>query len=235
MLSLARPFLDLVPRLPEPQALALAGALGISPPHAGDRFAVYAGLLSLLAAAAEDGPLLVAIDDLQWLDASSRDASLFVARRLGSEGIALILASRDPDDPAAGDEHQLTKDLPTVRLSGVDLEAAAALIADASGSPPARWMVERLVNATAGNPLTLPDLATLLSSAQLSGREQLDDPLPAPVNIRRSFRRRVDALSADTRRALVLVAASDQGAVERLAQALRRHGRGDHERIWVSM
>ena len=60
-----------------------------------DRFAVYAGTLSLLAAVAERGPLLVLADDAHWLDDASAGAIVFAARRLGAEGILLVAALRD--------------------------------------------------------------------------------------------------------------------------------------------
>ena len=60
-----------------------------------DRFAVAAGVLSLLAAAAERQPVLAVADDLQWLDEASREALLFAARRLDAEGVVLLFGLRD--------------------------------------------------------------------------------------------------------------------------------------------
>src|SRR6266511_622505 len=86
--------LDHLEAIPGPQAAALAGALALGPPVPGDPFTVYTATLSLLAAAAEERPLLAVVDDLHWLDAASTAALLFVARRLRAEGIALLLAAR---------------------------------------------------------------------------------------------------------------------------------------------
>jgi hypothetical protein len=87
---LLRPILHLLDRIPTPQQAALAGALALRPPAPGDRFAVAAATLSVLAAAAEEGPVLAVADDAHWLDTPSQVALLFAGRRLGSEGVLLL-------------------------------------------------------------------------------------------------------------------------------------------------
>ena len=57
--------------LPAPQREALAAALGLGPPEGSERFLISAGVLSLLAAAAEERPVVCLIDDAQWLDVPS--------------------------------------------------------------------------------------------------------------------------------------------------------------------
>src|SRR5262249_27655699 len=69
--ELTRPILDRLERLSPPQAAALRGALALAPTSGLDRFSVYAATLGLLAAAAEDQPLLCVIDDAHWLDRAS--------------------------------------------------------------------------------------------------------------------------------------------------------------------
>src|SRR5262245_8257297 len=80
--GLVRPLLDRADELPASSAEALLGALGLGPPTGAERFAVGAATLGLLSLAAEQEPILCLIDDLHWLDAGSRDALLFAARRL---------------------------------------------------------------------------------------------------------------------------------------------------------
>jgi predicted ATPase len=76
--QLLRPVLHHVDALPRAQAEALCGALGITDASASD-FIVSAALVSLFARAAAERPLLVVVDDLQWLDRASAAALLFGA------------------------------------------------------------------------------------------------------------------------------------------------------------
>jgi AAA ATPase domain len=83
--GLLRPILEKLSELPETQGAALAGALGLAVSRGSDRLLVSAATLSLLAAAADDGPILCLIDDAQYLDAASAEALVFSARRLAVE------------------------------------------------------------------------------------------------------------------------------------------------------
>ena len=94
LLTLLRPVLHLLDRLPPVQARALEGALALAPPALADRLVVHAAALGLLSAAAEQQPVLAIVDDAHWLDDASADALLFAARRLDGERVALLLALR---------------------------------------------------------------------------------------------------------------------------------------------
>jgi hypothetical protein len=118
--QLLRPLLDRVDRLPAVQRAALETAFGLRDGTGGDRFLVAAGTLGLLADAAEEQPLLCAVDDLQWLDRPSADALLFAARRLDAEPIAVLLAVRTDGPP-------LTR-LPTLALAGLARHDAGELL-----------------------------------------------------------------------------------------------------------
>jgi predicted ATPase len=105
---LLRPLTPRLTAVPSPQARALRVAFGEESGEVGDRFLVYLGALSLLAAAAEERPVLAVIDDAQWLDEASAAAFHFIARRITVEPIAVLWAARD--DPRALD----TADLPVL-------------------------------------------------------------------------------------------------------------------------
>src|SRR4051794_31022860 len=211
LLELLRPALPLLDRLPEPQAMALEGALALRRGPAQERFAVGAATLGLLAACAEQQPVAVLVDDAHWLDASSGQALLFAFRRLVADPIAVLVAVRE-GEPSLLDG----ADLPTLRIGGLTSEEAATLVPRLE--PP---LAARLHRATAGNPLALLELAGDPSDLALA-------PEGAPVllsaRLSGAFLRRLGALDDDARKALLLAATSDSGELAVLARAGARIG-----------
>ena len=217
--ELCRPLLDVLPEIPERQADALRGALGLSPAEVADRFTIGAATLSLLAAAAEQQPLLVAVDDAQWLDRSSADALVFATRRLEADRCCLIFACR------AGEERTFAvPGAHALGLTGLPHDDAAQLLGPEPVSPA---VADVLVRATEGNPLALLEARRLLSAGQLSGREPLPDPLPAGETIERALMKRVEALPEETQKALLLASTSASMSVEAVLLALRHVGLED--------
>ncbi|MGP0053708.1 MAG: AAA family ATPase, partial [Solirubrobacteraceae bacterium] len=211
LLELLRPTLGILDRIPEPQSVALEGALALRPARAQERFAVGAATLSLLATYAERGPVAVLVDDAHWLDGPSAEALLFAVRRLVADPIAVVVAVRD------GEASLLDgADLPTIRISGLSRLEAASLL---DGLPPAA--AARLHDATAGNPLGLLELARNADELALA-------PAGAPVlvsaRISREFLRRMGELDEAERRALLLLATSDSGDLALLERTASRLG-----------
>jgi DNA-binding CsgD family transcriptional regulator len=215
--ELVTPLLDRLDDIPEVQSRALRGALALGPATPHDRFTVPAGLLSLLAVAAEEQPVLVSIDDAQWLDEPSLEAFLFAGRRLGAEGIAMLGSLRD-GTAVAGMEVPWLERLPVPPLA--DGEARELL--DAERLAPS--VAERLVSTAAGNPLALLEIPRLLSDGQRAGREPLEEPLRPGTGVERAFRRALDALADEARRALLLAATAHTGRLEVIEAALRESG-----------
>ncbi|MCP2325263.1 DNA-binding CsgD family transcriptional regulator [Hamadaea flava] len=188
--QLLRPVLDRLDRLPGAQRAALAAAFGLAQGESADRLLVGFGVLSLLAEAADDGPLLCLIDDAHWLDAVSADALLFAARRLSGEGVALLFATRDGGFAAPG--------LPELRLSGLGPVDAARLL-DPELDPVVRY---RVLAEAEGNPLALLELPKV--GDQAAGR-------PLPERLQAAFSGQVAGLPATTRAVLLVAAAEDTG------------------------
>jgi DNA-binding CsgD family transcriptional regulator len=94
--GLLTPFLPRLDHLPGPQRHALGTAFGLVTAAAPDRFLVGLAVMSLLTEAAEDRPVLLAIDDAHWLDEATADVLAFVARRLTSMPVAFAIAVREP-------------------------------------------------------------------------------------------------------------------------------------------
>jgi DNA-binding CsgD family transcriptional regulator len=213
--DLFRPVVDHLVQLPDPQAAALAGALGLAPARGGDRFTICAGTLNLLAAVAEVAPVLGVVDDAQWLDTSSAEALLFAARRLDSEGVALLFAVREGE--AGAFEASSLDDLV---LAGLGHEHALELLSRRLQRQPAPEVAERLVRGTQGNPLALVEIPALLSEGQLAGSEPMDEQLPPAPAVERAFLRQIEALDDSARRALLVVAASESDRLDVVEEAL---------------
>jgi len=198
--QLCAPMLDRLERLPVPQGEALRTAFGLSSGSAPDRFLVGLATLSLLADVAEEHPLVCLVDDEQWLDRASAQVMAFVARRLVAESVGVVFAARVPSDELVG--------LPELVVEGLGEADARRLLEAALTGPLDAQVRDRLVAETRGNPLALLELPRGLTPAELAGGFALPDAMPLSGRIEASFRRRLDALPADTR-LLVLVAAAE--------------------------
>ena len=207
--------------LAAPQQAALRAAMGEAEGE-GDRFVAFLGTLSLLAAAADDAPVLAVVDDVHWLDDASAAALLFVARRLQAERVALLFAARD--DEAYDFE---AADLPTAVLTGVGGDAAEALLTARAGGAVDPGVRDALVAATDGNPLALVELAGVLTLDQLAARAPLPAQLPLTGGVERGFLDRYRRLSSAAQRFLLVAAADDTARLAVVRAAAERVGVGE--------
>lgn len=213
--ELLRDVVDRRDRLPLPQATALASALALEPPIAGDRYAVCVAAFGLLRLAAEETPLLVVVDDAHWLDAGTAECLAFVSRRLGGSRVSMLLAVRDPEGPPPG----LTEVAELIAEPLEDAEARALLAVTAPGL--ASSVIDAVLTVAAGNPLALIEIASRLTPDERTGRATLPDPLRPAGRLAAMFERRIVALPDDTRMALLLAAAGggDTGVIWRACAA----------------
>jgi DNA-binding CsgD family transcriptional regulator len=215
---LLRPVLDRLPALPEAQAAALRAGLGLGT-GTGNRFLVGAGVLSLLAEVAGDSGVLCLVDDAHWLDRESADALTFAARRLDTEGVAILFAARDEavrPFPAAGIAH--------LRLEGLPGEVANRLVLAHAAGALAPAVLERVVELSGGNPLALLELPAALSAAQRAGVDRLPEQLPLSERIRQVLLDRVAGLPEPVRLLLLIAAAEPNGDLAVLARAADQLG-----------
>ncbi|WP_431046238.1 helix-turn-helix transcriptional regulator [Streptomyces sp. P1-3] len=205
--QLLRPVAALGDALPAAQRDAVRAALGLTAPAAAqDRFLVSAGVLSLLAEAARPHGLVCVVDDFHWVDRASADALLFAARRLDTDAVGLLIATRDTADA----RHAL-RGLPGLRLAGLDAAEAALALAAWTAVEPAPQVADRLAAATGGNPLAMLETAELLTAGQLTGREPLPDPLPLGDGVNAVYGEQIARLPDDTRRTLLVAALDGPG------------------------
>ena len=215
---LLHPVLDLVPHLPGPQQRALRRAFGEVDGDRLDPFLVSLATLTLVTELAEQGPVLCLVDDLQWLDASSADVVLFVARRLLADPVAFVLAARD--EP--GFEPPL--DVPELVVGGISPDAVRSILRERTGQEPSERLVEVVTSRTGGNPLAVVELPAHLSPAHLDGTAVLPPDLPLSARVERAFLERCRQLSPDGQTLLLLAAADDAVPISVLQSAAERLG-----------
>lgn len=198
---LCAPLMSQVEGLPEPQRDALAVAFGRGVGPVPDRFLVGLAVLSLLAAAAEQQPLLCLIDDAQWLDEVSTQVLGFVARRLLAEPVALVFAVRD-------DGAEVLRGLPELEIGGLsDSDARDLLDSVVLGRIDER-VRDRIIAETRGIPLAVLEVPHNVSAAELVGGFGTLTARPSAGHVEESFTRRIASLPRDTR-LLVLAAAAE--------------------------
>ena len=212
--QLVWPLRSLIGQLGDAQAAVLQGVLGTAADRPG-RFLVGAATLDLLAAAAEERPLLAVADDAHWLDGPSAEAITFAARRLHADPIALVLAIRDERDTVF-DRAGFTQ----LQLDGLDPEAARALLD--SGEPLEPSVRAQILRIAQGNPLALLELPRVVAVGQQPGGEPLEDPVPLTPALEDAFLARVRALPAPVQR-LLLLAAADSTADPVVVLPAARH------------
>jgi DNA-binding CsgD family transcriptional regulator len=201
--QLCAPLLNRIDDLAAPQRDALSIAFGLSTGPAPNRLLIGLAVLSLLSDVADEQPLACLVDDLQWLDRASAQALAFVARRLGAESVALILATRVP--------YPDLSDLPAMQITGLRAADARALLDAVLSGPLDERVRDQFVAETGGNPLALLELPRGLSVHHLAGGFGLPGAEPLSAAVEQSFRRDVQALPDRTRRLLLLAAAEPLG------------------------
>jgi DNA-binding CsgD family transcriptional regulator len=213
---LCGPLLDRLEGLPGPQRDALGIAFGLREGDAPDRFLVALAVLTLLSEVAEERPLLCVIDDAQWLDSASAQVLVFAARRLLAEPVGLVFAARDPGEQFRG--------LADLEVRGLPDHDARTLLRSAVRFRLDERIRDRILAETNGNPLALLELPRGLGPAQLAGGFGLVEAQAIPARIEQGFRRRLEALPADTRSLMLVAAAEPTGDSILVWRAARRLG-----------
>ncbi len=206
-------------RLPPPQRRALETSLLLIEPgdEKADQRAVSVAVLSVIRSLAKKKPILIAIDDVQWLDSSSARVLAFVLRRLSEGPIGLLLTRRSDEDAGAklpleldasdglgGVTEQLT-------LGPLSLGAIRRLLTQRTGYRVPRAVLNQLYRATDGNPLFALELARGGLEASSAAPVQ---PIPVPEPLRALVTERLVALPKATQETLLIAAALAEPTVE---------------------
>jgi DNA-binding CsgD family transcriptional regulator len=207
--------LDLeLPPLPAPQERALGAALlrvgseGPSP----DRRAVSLAMLGVLRALASSGPVTVAIDDIQWLDAPSARVLSFAARRLRDEPILFLLALRSGHDIDPLGLREVTTSTRRLAVLPLREETTIRLLRDRIGDDLAHPVLLRLHKVSQGNPFFALEIARDLVDHAIPSAP--GEPLPVPDDLQQLLRARLGDLPSDAVEALVVVAAATRPTMD---------------------
>ncbi|MER6349351.1 ATP-binding protein [Streptomyces sp. NPDC001595] len=179
---------------------ALDRALGLGADEAGDPCTVSAAVAELLAVVSRRQPVVLLVDDLHWVDASSAEVLHLLQRGLGALPVVLLATVRAEDVAALDPTGARTLDL--APLADESAERLLHRLHPRLSSTARR----RVLQEAAGNPLALAELPAQLGEAQRTGRLPLPDHLPLGERLGGMFAQRVAALPPATRFTLLLCA-----------------------------
>ncbi len=198
--QLLHPFIPQVENLPPPQKSALKTALGTTADVAPEMFLVALAALNLIEEVAGDRPIVVAADDIQWLDVATMAVLTFIARRVEPTNTLVLAAIREGYDSLL-----VAARVPELRLDALG-EAASRELLDAVAPRLARQVRQRVLDEAEGNPLALIELPR----AVVQPRNATDPGLPLTDRLERAFSAQAGSLPETTQSALLL-AALDEG------------------------
>lgn len=198
--------------LPERQAAALRGALALGPVDSGSELAVTVAAHGVLVAASLERPLLVLVDDCQWIDPATVIVLAYVARRLAGHRVAFVAASRADVVPGWFGDHQ------RLSIEPLTVAEAQSVLDELLPDLPAE-AASNVVATSAGNPLALREIAGSLGPEQRLGLSPFDPPLKTAGRLSGLFDARLRGLPPTTCQALLVAALSPTGLVEELQKA----------------
>jgi DNA-binding NarL/FixJ family response regulator len=213
---------DVLGRLPVPQRHALEIALVRAAPSGAlpDQRTLSVALAGLLRDLAAAAPVLVAIDDIQWLDDSSAAILQYAIRRLTDRPVGVIATSRPDEERGLALDLRTAVDGPDalgIRLGPLSLASLHRLLEMRLGRSFPRIVLVRIEAASGGNPLFALEIARSL--ADRPERASPGDPLPVPESLSALMAGRIADLPEPTRLALLLAAAAAEPTIETLERA----------------
>jgi DNA-binding CsgD family transcriptional regulator len=200
--------------LPDPQRAALDAALlrSESKGAAPNPRAIGTGIVSLLVELAASAPVLLAIDDLQWLDLPSARALEFALRRLAPHRIAVLATVRLGERSSGTGLLSAGLDANTqrLRLGPLSLGALYRIVEGELGHGLPRPLLVRILRATGGNPFYALEIARTL---EVEGTLAPGQELPTPDDLRALVAKRLRGLPRRTQEALLRVSALAQPTI----------------------
>ncbi len=209
------PLLDYASELSPHQAATLRTALGeVGDSLPPDRLTLFSTVFALFSAASRSRPLLLCVDDVQWLDPVSREALFFVARRVEGSNMRFIAAARTSPERVSDAAGILVHQVEPLTAESADL-----LLRQRFPSLPVRTRT-RLLEEAEGNPLALLELPVLLTDRRQLDHASVSSPLPLTRRLQETFSERIRSLPPATRELLLTAAMEGTGDLNVLRRAL---------------
>jgi DNA-binding CsgD family transcriptional regulator len=214
--QLLQPVMPSAGALPGPQKNALLTALGMRAGAPPEVFLVGLATLSLMDEVADEAPLVVVVDDFQWLDKATSSVLSFVARRLESTHILLIIAVRASFQTALR-----SPQLAEIHVEPLSDPVAADLLV--SVAPELDVQTRRLIlDEALGNPLALLELPRAFRLQGTDGREGALRSIPLTDRLERTFSAQAGQLPTLTQAALLVIALDKDATVSEVLGATRK-------------
>ena len=181
------------------------------------------GFLSVLEALALDTPVVVAVDDVQWLDRASQRALEFAARRLPNR-VGIMSTRRSGGGAGTLDLLQALRadSVERVVLEPLSVAALHELIRSRLGTAPARPVLVRIASASGGNPFYALEIAGAL--ARHPAEQARSGELPIPDSLQELVMARIRPLSNRSQEALLAIAALSRPTMSTLVAVLGAQG-----------
>ena len=211
--------------LPDPDRTALLVCFGLSEGARPGTFLIAQAATMLLRSISIQQPVLMLVDDLQWVDPASLDVLTLMARRLMLDPVALVASVR------TGYNVHLPESF-AMRVSGLDADAAAEILGHSAPGLTALTR-ELILSEAEGNPLALLELPFGVTGRDSMRHTPEGKASTLSDRLERAFTARLSELPLQTRDGLLLMALDSGSSEDELLEALGRlSGRPAHPRVW---
>ncbi|MEU8606593.1 AAA family ATPase [Actinoplanes sp. NPDC048791] len=198
--QLLRPLIADVGSLPSVQQRALLTALGLREGPTPQLFLIALAALTLVVDAAVRRPVVLIVDDAQWLDAPSNDVLAFLSRRIRHDRVVMITGLR-----AGHDVPVVVAGADEIALTGLDEQSSQEIIDQVAAD---LTVVERrvILGQACGNPLALVELPAAWRSTRTDVRDMTSASVSLTSRLERAFAARIEELPGDVRDVLLVAA-----------------------------
>lgn len=222
--ELVHPLLGYADALPTHQRKSLLAAFGMEEHEPPNPLLIGVAMLGLIEEAAAHQPLMLIVDDAQWLDGSSLHVLTFLGRRLSNSPVMLLCAAR----PSLDGEPEGLVSLSRFPLGPVDDDTSRALLAEAVTVRDERTLSDlaerRILAEAGGNPLAIAELAKAVMTSDDHTVLTAATPLPTTRRIERVLLEQLGSLPEPSRQLLAVISAADDVSLGELIDAAHRMG-----------